>query len=217
VVNATGAKAVTSSIAKLTVRNTSVENLMTLEGMVLDDTTPGNPVQGAIVTLSPKAGTSINPQTTGADGHYKFENLPDGRYTVTVTLPGGGTVTEKIITDDGNITPTQPSNIEVPVTNSITITKQPTDILLTTDMTATFDTKATASKAGVTYQWYTSATNTNSGGTKLIGKTDATLQLGQQSEGSSYYYCVISSTAANDVATHPAKLIVTKSAAEKGG
>jgi uncharacterized repeat protein (TIGR02543 family) len=214
VMQASGADNVTSSIAKLTVRNTPLTNLMTIEGDVVDN--DGNKVENAIVTLSPRAGTSENPQTTKADGHYKFENLPDGQYTITIKLPGGGVITEEIIIIDGEITPTPPNNIEVPTSNSITIIQQPKSIEATTDMTASFTAKATATKADVTYQWYKNTTASNSGGTKLDDKTNATLELGKQPEGVSYYYCVISSTGATDVMTNPAMLTVTKATGGKG-
>lgn len=214
VVQATGADNVTSNSAKLTVRNTALNNLMTIEGDVVDEN--GDKVTGAAVTLSPKAGTSENPQTTKTDGHYKFENLPDGQYTITVKLPGGGVITEEIIINDGEITPTPPYNIEIPTTNSITITQQPKSIEVTTDMTASFTAKATATKAEVTYQWYKNTTASSNGGTKLDGKTTATLELGKQPEGVSYYYCVVSSTGATDAITNAATRTVTKATGGKG-
>ena len=216
VMQANGADAVTSNIAKLTVRNTPVNNIMTIEGDVVDDQTPAQPVEGAAVTLSPEAGTSGNPQTTGLSGHYKFENLPDGKYTITVKLPGGGVIEKEIIIEDGEITPTPPNDIPVPADNSITITQQPESIEVTTDMTARFTVEATAAKTSVSYQWYRSTSSTNSGGTKLEGKTDAILNLDKQTGGVSYYYCVVSSTGAADKATDAAKLTVTKTGGSKG-
>ena len=214
VMQATGADAVTSGIAKLTVRSTPLNNLMTIQGVVKDEN--GSPVENAVVTLSPKAGTSENPQTTKSDGHYKFENLPDGTYVVTVKLPNGGVVTKTITINDGDITPAEPNDITVPTDNKITIAQQPTDIEVTTDMTASFTVNATAAKAGVTYQWYRNAANSNSGGEKLDGKTDAALTLDKQPEGISYYYCVVSSAGAADTATSAAKLTVTKAGGNTG-
>ena len=213
VINANGAQAVTSNIARLTVRNTPLGNLMTIEGDVVDESIK---VQGAEVTLSPKAGTSQNPQTTGSNGHYRFENLTDGKYAVTVKLPDGGVIEKEIIIEDGEITPIPPNNIPVPAVNSITITRQPADIEVTAEMEAGFTVKAVATKANVSYQWYKNTTNTSSGGIRLDGKTDAALTLGKQAEGVSYYYCVISSIGAADAASHAAKLTVTKAGGNKG-
>ena len=215
VAQATGADAMTSNIAKLTVRSTPLNNLMTIQGDVIDD--GGSKVEKAKVSLSPKAGTSANPQTTGTDGHYKFENLPDGQYTVTVKLPNGGVVTQPVIIDDGKITPTVPNNINIPEDNIVTITQQPQKTIeVTTDMTASFTVNATATKAGVTYQWYKSASDANNGGEKLDGKTDAALTLDKQPEGVYYYYCVVSSAGAADTATNAAKLTVTKAGGNTG-
>ena len=214
VMQADGADAVTSAVARLTVRNTPVNNLITVEGDVADAN--GQKVENATVTLSPAAGTSQNPQTTKVDGHYKFENLPDGAYTVTVQLPGGGEVTKKIVIEDGKVTPTPPSDIEIPAENSITITQQPQDAAITTAMTANFTVKAAASKAAAFYQWYQSTTGTVGSGAKLEGKTEATLTLDQQPEGESYYYCIVSSDNAPSVSTVAAKLVVTKAKDDKG-
>ena len=216
VIQANGAEAITSNIVKLTVRNMPVNNIVTIEGNVVDNKTPAQPVEGAVVTLSPKTGTSANPQTTGSNGHYKFENLPDGKYTITVKLPSGGVIVQEIVIEDGEITPTPPNNISVPTTNSITITQQPTDIEVTTEMGAAFTVKSTATKDNVSYQWYKNTTNASSGGTKLDGKTDGTLTLDKQAEGVTYYYCVISSTGAADKVTNVAKLTVTKAGDNKG-
>lgn len=214
VMQAAGADMVTSTTARLTVRNTPVNNLITVEGDVLD--AGGQKVENAVVTLAPSAGTSQNPQTTKADGHYKFENLPDGLYTVTVQLPGGGEVDKKIVIEDGKITPTPPSDIEVPAENRITITQQPQDATITTGMAANFTVKASATKAAVTYQWYQSTTGAAGSGAKLEGKTEETLTLGQQPEGQSYYYCVVSSGNAISVSTVAAKLVVTKAKGNNG-
>ncbi len=214
VMQADGADAVTSAVARLTVRNTPVNNLITVEGDVVDAN--GQKVENATVTLSPAAGTSQNPQTTKVDGHYKFENLPDGAYTVTVQLPGGGEMTKKIVIEDGKVTPTPPSDIEIPAENSITITQQPQDAAITTAMTANFTVKAAASKAAAFYQWYQSTTGTVGSGAKLEGKTEATLTLDQQPEGESYYYCIVGSDNAPSVSTVAAKLVVTKAKDDKG-
>lgn len=214
VIQADGADAVTSAVARLTVRNTPVNNLITVEGDITD--TNGQKVENATVTLSPAAGTSQNPQTTKVDGHYKFENLPDGAYTVTVQLPGGGEVAQKIVIEDDKVTPTPPSDIEIPAENSITITQQPQDAAVTTAMAANFTVKAVASKAAVFYQWYQSTTGTVGSGAKLEGKTETTLTLNQQPEGESYYYCIVSSDNAPSVSTVAAKLVVTNAKGDKG-
>ena len=57
-------------------------------------TTAGVGTQGAVVTLTPAAGTG-SPQTTGATGVATFRDIPAGTYTVTATVTVGGTVTAR--------------------------------------------------------------------------------------------------------------------------
>ncbi|QOX65732.1 hypothetical protein FRZ06_21465 [Anoxybacterium hadale] len=83
----------------------------TVTGTVKDK--DSNPVTGATVTLTPNAGTP-NPATTGNDGKYTMNNVPNGSYTITVILPsGGGTFTKNITVPDdissGNIDLQQPA------------------------------------------------------------------------------------------------------------
>ncbi len=54
-----------------------------LEGVVL--TGSGTPVPEARVTLLGRDGGTTATMTTGPDGRYSFENLPDGEYTVTAS------------------------------------------------------------------------------------------------------------------------------------
>ena len=216
-VKSSGAETKTSNVAKVTVRNSLY---MTIQGTVKDDSS--NTVKDATVTLAPTAGISPNPQTTKADGKYKFERLPLGKYTLTITLTGGGTLIKEIDPGDPDNPnyPTYPNgevDIVVPATNSITITQQPKAIEVTSEMTAGFAVKAVATKsATLTYQWYKNATPANSGGTKLEDKTATTLILDKQPVGVSYYYCVVSSQGASDKVTHPAKLTVTKAPDKTG-
>jgi uncharacterized repeat protein (TIGR02543 family) len=84
----------------------------TVTGTVKDK--DSNPVTGATVTLTPNAGTP-NPATTGNDGKYTMNNVPNGSYTITVILPnGGGTFTKTITVPDdmssGNIDLLQPAS-----------------------------------------------------------------------------------------------------------
>ncbi|PHV70916.1 hypothetical protein CS063_07800 [Sporanaerobium hydrogeniformans] len=216
-VKASGAEPKTSNVAKVTVRNSLY---MTIEGAVKDDSS--NTVKDATVILAPTAGISPNPRTTKVDGKYKFEMLPLGKYTLTITLSGGGTLIKEIDPGDPDNPnyPTYPNgevDIVVPATNSITITQQPKAIEVTSEMTAGFAVKAVATKsATLTYQWYKNTTNANNGGTKLEDKTTAALTLDKQPAGVSYYYCVVSSQGASDKVTHPAKLTVTKAPDKTG-
>lgn len=61
--------------------------------------------------------------------------------------------------------------------------------------TATMVSTATVTPGTATYQWYTSATNTNTGGTIVEGATSASYTTGALTDvGPAYYYCVVTVT-----------------------
>ena len=60
--------------------------------------TSGASVNGANVTITNEGTAATLSSTTGNDGSYKFTPLAIGQYTVTVTLQGFSTVTQKHIT-----------------------------------------------------------------------------------------------------------------------
>lgn len=74
--------------------------------------------------------------------------------------------------------------------------------------------------AAYTYQWYSSAVNSNSGGTLINGATASTFTPPVSTNGSVYYYCVVSQGAANTgcsvasatalIITSPAPAIATQ-------
>lgn len=84
--------------------NVSITHTVTVEGDVLDEN--GNPIVGSIVTLKDADGNTVGKPITILDGHYKFENLPNGEYTVTIEYPMTGSVVfDKFTTEpdiDGN-------------------------------------------------------------------------------------------------------------------
>src|SRR5579872_6595417 len=65
-------------------------------GTVTD--TSGASVNGATVTVTNEGTSATLSSVTSSDGAYKFTPLPIGQYTVTVTLQGFSTVTQKHIT-----------------------------------------------------------------------------------------------------------------------
>jgi hypothetical protein len=60
--------------------------------------TSGAQINGATVTVANEGTSASLTTTTGNDGGYKFTPLPIGQYTVTVTLQGFSTVTQKHVT-----------------------------------------------------------------------------------------------------------------------
>lgn len=70
----------------------------------------------------------------------------------------------------------------------------------------------TASGAGITYQWYSNASATNTGGTIISGATSSSYTPSTSALGNSYYYCVVSGTCTpTDTSAVSGAIIVTPS------
>jgi len=61
-----------------------------------------------------------------------------------------------------------------------------------------------------TYQWYSNATNSNTGGTAIAGATTITYTPSSTTAGTTYYYCLVTLTSAScpNITTNPAEVIV---------
>jgi hypothetical protein len=61
-----------------------------------------------------------------------------------------------------------------------------------------------------TYQWYSNATNSNTGGTAIAGATAITYTPSSATAGTTYYYCLVTLTSAScpDITTNTAEVIV---------
>jgi fibronectin-binding autotransporter adhesin len=59
----------------------------------------------------------------------------------------------------------------------------------------------TASGTGLSYQWYSNASNSNTGGTSISGATSSSYTPVNTSAGTLYYYCVVSGTSPCSAAT----------------
>jgi gliding motility-associated-like protein len=57
----------------------------------------------------------------------------------------------------------------------------------------------TATGSGITYQWYRNTTATNTGGTLISGATNSVLMPSNTLVGTTYYYCVVSSTCSSPI------------------
>ena len=90
-IGGTASNVVVPSGANVTV-NFTVTAVPSLSGTVTDHQT-GKPVPGAVVTLTDPSGKVLTPVTTGADGVYRFTDLPLSQsaataYTLTATATG---------------------------------------------------------------------------------------------------------------------------------
>src|SRR5229473_3916468 len=73
----------------------------TIQGTVTDKS--GAVVTGAQVVAKSKATDSVRTATTSDTGYYRFELLPVGSYTVTVSKAGFGTVAQTVETLIGQV------------------------------------------------------------------------------------------------------------------
>ena len=100
------------------------------------------------------------------------------------------------------------------------ISTQPSDESACINSTETIS--VAASGSGLTYQWFSNTTNSNTGGTSLgaaDGAQTSTLTVSTSAAGTTYYYCEVSGTCGDvtsdvsEVAIYPASVAGTASAA----
>lgn len=97
---------------------------------------------------------------------------------------------------------------------TLSITTQPQGASVDVNGTASLTVAASCSDGRtLTYQWYSNASNANTGGTKITGATSATYEPPTTGAGTVYYYCVVSdgsgaATAAMEAATSSAVSVV---------
>lgn len=100
-----------------------------------------------------------------------------------------------------------------PVTPTITVTTQPTDLTEVVEGSISGSLSVVAStntSYPVTYQWYENTIDSTTGGTVINGETSASFDIPTDLlAGSYYYYCVLSSVGASDVKTNVATVTVS--------
>jgi gliding motility-associated-like protein len=158
--------------------------------------------------------------------------------SVTVTASGGTTYTWSVLS--GDATPGFDGNVAVQVlesisSNTVIMVSMPgvpaqcnaTDTLTVTVPDFTLQplttqslcvggtvTPLTFTLLGVTgtptYQWYSNATNANTGGSAIVGATSAAYTPSSVTAGTAYYYCLVtlSSASCPNITTNPAEVIV---------
>ena len=79
------------------------------------------------------------------------------------------------------------------------ITVQPADVTVDLGGTADLSITAEVTTGTLTYQWYSNATDSNTGGDLIALATESTYSAPTDTEGTMYYYCVVTNT--DDTAT----------------
>lgn len=188
---------------------------LTAFGNVCTNVTPINSFSISGVNLT-------NNVSIGSLAGYTYSTTSNGTYTSTLTLtPSSGTINQTVFV---KFTPTAATTYNGAIVVSSTgatsqnvsasgtgvnasISSQPSSAAVTycngTSATALSVTVPSASGSSYSYQWYSNAANSNSGGTLITNATSASYTPPTTSNGTTYYYCVVSgcgtSTAASAV------------------
>ena len=100
-----------------------------------------------------------------------------------------------IVSATGNgCTSTTTNAVAVVVIADPLITVNPVGFTECIGGTATISVTATGGTPGLTYQWYSNASNSNTGGTLISGATNASYAPPSLSAGTTYYYCIVSAS-----------------------
>ncbi|MDG0811293.1 WD40/YVTN/BNR-like repeat-containing protein [Cohnella rhizosphaerae] len=211
-VNGTQTATATSAAAKVTVNalvNAEAPSIGTQpadETVSVGDTSPTLSVAATVgdggtlsyqwysnATNSNSGGTVIVGATSAT---YAAPTASEGTtyYYVVVTNTNSGvngTQTATATSAAAKVTVNALVNAEAP-----SIGTQPADETVSVgDTSPTLSVAATVGDGGtLSYQWYNSATNSNSGGTVIVGATSATYAAPTASEGTTYYYVVVTNT-----------------------
>ena len=221
VVSAEGATAKTSNAVTVTVNAASVPVISIdeqptapdpfTEGEIPADTkltVVASATQGAVPTYQWYSNTSES--NTGGTA---LSGATSASYTIptTLTAAGGPYYYYCVVSAEGatakssNVVTVTVNAAPVPV---ISITTQPTAPDPFTEGEIPADTELTVvasvtEGAELTYQWYSNTSEDNTGGTALDGETGASYTIPTTlTEGTYYYYCIVSAEGATDVTSN---------------
>ena len=142
----------------------------------------GTPVGGSYTRSTSNA---ITISAITSTGNYE--------YRCRISSAGNGCGTATSITSTLNVV-ADPSISTQPVSNST----------VCLNGTLTLSTIAANGTPSLSYQWYSNTTNSNTGGTPILGATSASYSVPTGSAGNFYYYCVVSApgNGCNDITTN---------------
>ncbi|MDF2713407.1 MAG: inlA [Paenibacillus sp.] len=141
-----------------------------------------------IVWSSTKAGK--NGVFGFSGGGYKSAYTPETAGSYTVKQKWNGSVWEDVSGQTDTKTVVVTANVATP-----RVAEQPADAAVASLGGATLRVTVTASDRGtLSYQWYSSATNSTSGGSAIQGANRESYEPPTSTEGVTYYYAVITNT-----------------------
>jgi quinol monooxygenase YgiN len=154
---------------------------------------------GTVITDATDASYSAPTDTVGTAYYYcvvtNTNDTATGDKTVAVTSNIAAVTVKALVNAQMPVISGQPQGGAVSIGGSLTLTVS-----------------AVVSDGGtLSYQWYRNTTNSNSGGKVITDATDASYSAPTDTEGTVYYYCVVTNT--NDTATGDKTVAVTSNIA----
>ncbi|BCS55103.1 DUF4347 domain-containing protein [Geobacter sp. SVR] len=92
--------------------------------------------------------------------------------------------------------------------STTSIATQPADASVSVNGTATLTVGASTTSGSLSYQWYSSATNSTSGGSAINGATSGSYSPPTASAGTTYYYCMVTNSAGSTGTSRAAQVVV---------
>ncbi|MGE7110896.1 S-layer homology domain-containing protein [Lysinibacillus sp. NPDC047702] len=206
--SATGSKTATttSSVAKVQVNALTHAATPTIDTQPIDKTV--NVGESATLSVAASGGASLSYQwysntTNSTSGGTLINGATSPMYAVP-TNTEGTTYYYSIVTNTdnsatGSKTATATSSVAKVQVNALThaatptIDTQPTDKTVNVGESATLSVAASGG-ASLSYQWYQNTTNSTSGGTLITGATSPTYTVSTNTEGTTYYYSIVTNT-----------------------
>jgi gliding motility-associated-like protein len=194
-----GCSSITSAIANITI---TAGATITLQPTTSQNLCVGSTISPPL-TVSYSGGTGIpsyewfsNTTNTNSGGTL-ISGATNSSYTPTVFSATGVNYFYAVITLSGNgCGPITSNPAEVKVVADPIVTSQPLPTQTLCQNVAPTDLSVTASGdssvGALSYQWYSNGINSNSGGTLLLGATNAAFTPPTSAIGTIYYYCEIS-------------------------
>jgi len=143
--------------------------------------------------------TSLTGATNSSFTPPAFTTPGTYNYYATVSLSGIGC----------DVLTTANASIVVVADPVVSAQPTPTQSVCQNTPTAQISVSVTGGNGSATYQWFSNTTNSNTGGTILVGETLNTFTPPSSVVGTQYYYCVINQTGANcGVTSNPAAVVV---------
>ncbi len=157
-------------------------------------------------TLTTYGMNSSSSSVSGATGKTKTQ-MQEAAF---VTLLNENKETYKEWMEDDTVNEGYPIHLRasVPVdTEEPQITGQPVDKTVNVGGTASLSVTASVSKGVLSYQWYSNATRSSTGGTLITGATDDEYSTPTGTAGTTYYYCVVTNTDATATGSQTAEKV----------